>query len=125
MRSSSPASSMDRTDVLIVAASGRALAASARRGGFNPLVADFFADQDTVAVAHACRRLDSGWRNGMQAREVLDALTALAAGRHPVGIVCGTGFEDRTALLAQIAERWPLIGNAPAVVARVKDPLAL
>jgi len=116
---------MDRTDVLIVAASGRALAASARRGGFNPLVADFFADQDTVAVAHACRRLDSGWRNGMQAREVLDALTALAAGRHPVGIVCGTGFEDRTALLAQIAERWPLIGNAPAVVARVKDPLAL
>jgi len=116
---------MDRTAVLIAAASGRALAASARRGGFVPLVADFFIDQDTVAVAHACRRLESGLRTGMQAREVLDALNALADGRHPVGIVCGTGFEDRTGLLAQMAERWPLIGNAPEVVARVKDPVAL
>jgi predicted ATP-grasp superfamily ATP-dependent carboligase len=61
----------------------------------------------------------------MQSREVLDALAALADGRRPAGIVCGTGFEDRTGLLAQIAERWPLIGNAPEVVARVKDPLAL
>jgi predicted ATP-grasp superfamily ATP-dependent carboligase len=116
---------MDRTAVLIVAASGRALAASARRGGFDPLVADFFTDQDTVAVAHACRRLESGLRTGMQAREVLDALNALADGRHPAGIVCGTGFEDRTGLLARMAERWTLIGNAPGVVARVKDPLAL
>jgi uncharacterized protein len=116
---------MDRTDVLIVAASGRALAASARRGGFMPLVADFFADQDTVAVARACRRLDGGLHAGMQAREVLDALAALADGRSPLGIVCGTGFEDRTGLLTQMAERWPLIGNAPEVVAAVKDPLAL
>ncbi|MFL5000110.1 MAG: hypothetical protein ACJ8DY_06965, partial [Xanthobacteraceae bacterium] len=73
---------------MIAAASGRALAASARRGGFVPLVADFFVDQDTVAAAHACRRLESGLHTGMQAREVLDALNALADGRHPVGIVC-------------------------------------
>jgi uncharacterized protein len=39
--------------VLLAAVSGRALAQSARRGGYLPLVADFFGDQDTVAAAHA------------------------------------------------------------------------
>ncbi len=119
---------MDRIAVLIVAASGRALAASARRGGFTPLVADFFADQDTVALAQACRRLKTGLHAGMQAGEVLDALAALAAlagGNHPLGVVCGTGFEDRTGLVAQIATRWRLLGSAPEVVARVKDPFWL
>jgi predicted ATP-grasp superfamily ATP-dependent carboligase len=116
---------MDRIAVLIVAASGRALAASARRGGFSPLVADFFADQDTVALAQACRRLETGLHAGMQGGEVLDALAALADGCHPLGVVCGTGFEDRTGLLAQIATRWRLLGSAPEVVARVKNPLAL
>ena len=45
---------MHRT-VLIAAISGRALAASARRGGYVPLVADFFGDADTlVRVWKAC-----------------------------------------------------------------------
>jgi len=115
---------MDRT-VLIVAASGRALAASARRGGFTPLVADFFGDQDTLALARAHRRLTSGWMAGMQADEVLSALAALSDGSDPIGVVCGTGFEDRPILLAAIAKRWPLIGNSAETVARAKDPLAL
>src|SRR5438105_11965109 len=87
MPSGSPARSMDRT-VLIVAASGRALAASARRGGFTPLVADFFGDQDTLALAPAHRRLTSGLVAGMQAGEVLAALSALADGADPIGVVC-------------------------------------
>jgi len=41
---------MDNKAVLIVAASGRALAASARRGGYLPLVVDFFGDADTIAL---------------------------------------------------------------------------
>src|SRR5262245_36529165 len=124
MHSGSPARSMDRT-VLIVAASGRALAASARRGGFTPLVADFFADQDTLALASAHRRLSSGLMAGMQAGEVLSALAALADGVGPVGVVCGTGFEARPGRLAAIAERWPLLGNSAETVARIKDPLIL
>lgn len=115
---------MDRT-VLIVAASGRALAASARRGGFTPLVVDFFGDQDMVAIARAHRRLKSGCMAGMQPDEVLDALAALAQGARPAGVVCGTGFEDRPGLLAEIARRFRLIGNGPNIVARVKDPIAL
>ena len=115
---------MDRT-VLIVAASGRALAASARRGGLIPLVADFFGDQDTLALAPVHRRLTSGLMAGMQADEVFSALAALASGADPIGVVCGTGFEDRPGLLAAIAQRWPLIGNSADTVARIKDPMAL
>ena len=48
----------DGASLLIVAVSGRALAASARRAGFVPLVADFFADTDTRQIAHCYCKLD-------------------------------------------------------------------
>ena len=108
--------------VLIAAASGRALAQSARRGGFLPLVADFFADQDTAVLAHDVARLDGGLARGMETASLLGALAALSRSHQPVGVVCGTGFEDRPQLLARIAERWRLLGNDPQTVARVKDP---
>jgi uncharacterized protein len=110
--------------VLIAAASGRALAASARRGGYVPLVADFFGDQDTVATAHAHVRFPDGLAHGMPCDGVLNALERLATAREPAGIVCGTGFEDRPQLIAAIARRWRLFGNSADVVARAKDPLA-
>ena len=91
--------------VLIAAASGRALAASARRGGYAPLVADFFGDEDTAAVAEANIRLGHGLARGMSSGLVIAALERLASPRQPAGIVCGTGFEDRPELLADIAQR--------------------
>ena len=112
------------TAVLIAAASGRALAASARRGGYVPLVADFFGDQDTVATAHAHVRLPDGLAHGMRRDDVLAALERLAMAREPAGVVCGTGFEDRPELIGVIARRWRLFGNTPEIVARTKDPFA-
>ncbi len=109
-----------RPAVLIAAASGRALAASARRGGYAPLVADFFGDADTVALAPHVR-ID-GLARGMDEHQLVAAFEALAAGQQPIGVVWGTGFEDRPELLARIAERWRLLGNDPRIVARVKDP---
>jgi uncharacterized protein len=111
--------------VLIVAVSGRALAESARRGGYVPLVADFFGDQDTIAVAAAHVRLCDRLERGMRRDNILPALESLAARREPTGIVCGTGFEDRPELIGSIARRWKLLGNPPEVVARAKDPLGL
>jgi predicted ATP-grasp superfamily ATP-dependent carboligase len=110
--------------VLIAAASGRALAQSARRGGYLPLVADFFADQDTAALAHDCVRIEHGLARGMDERRLLAAFETLTRSRQPIGVVCGTGFEDRPQLLARIGERWRLLGNDPQTVARVKDPRA-
>jgi predicted ATP-grasp superfamily ATP-dependent carboligase len=109
--------------MLIAAASGRALAASARRAGYVPLVADFFGDQDTVAVADAHVRLPQA--NGMDCEALLAAFETLARSRNPGGAVCGTGFEDRPNLLGKIAARWNLLGNSPDIVRRIKDPLAV
>lgn len=108
--------------MLIAAASGRALAASARRGGYAPLVADAFGDQDTLAVASAHMQVDL-LNRPVDDEKLIGALEVLAGGQDPIGIVCGTGFEDRADLLAQLAARWRLLGNAPEIVARLKDPL--
>src|SRR5690349_23087433 len=112
----------ERPAVLIAAASGRALAQSARHGGYLPLVADFFADQDTAALAHDHVRIAHGLARGMDGKRLLPALEKLARSRHPIGVVCGTGFEDRPQLLARIGERWRLLGNDPRTVREIKNP---
>jgi len=110
--------------VLIAAASGRALAASAKRAGFRPLVADWFGDQDTRAAAARVAILPDGLREGMREHTLVPALEDLAAGADPVALVCGSGFEDRPGLVAMLARQWPLRGNGAAVLRRVKDPLS-
>jgi predicted ATP-grasp superfamily ATP-dependent carboligase len=108
--------------VLIAAVSGRALATSARRGGYVPLVADAFGDQDTLEAAAGHVRADM-LNRPIDADKLMAALEALAGGRQADGIVCGSGFEDRADLLARIGARWPLLGNDPNAIARIKDPL--
>lgn len=113
---------MDRgRTVLIAAASGRALAASARRGGFAPLVADRFGDLDTLAVADRHVRADMA--RPVDGDRLMAALETLADGRDCIGLVCGTGFEDRADLLARLDARWRLLGTPPAAVAALKDPI--
>lgn len=114
----------DGSSLLIVAVSGRALAASARRAGYVPLVADFFADDDTRQIAQACCKVEGDLGRGFRWSTLAPELEALAAKASSplLGVVCGAGFEDRTALLNNIANRWPLLGNDAEVVERVKDP---
>jgi uncharacterized protein len=113
---------MGNEAVLIAAVSGRALAQSAGRGGYLPLVADFFGDQDTVAAAEGHVALGGGFAQGFRDHELVAALERLAAQHVPIGIVCGTGFEDRPQLLASLEQRWRLFGNTADTVASVKDP---
>lgn len=117
-------SSPNRGALLIAAVSGRALARAAADAGYVPLVADFFADADTQEMAHACRKMPGAIRRGFQWRSLNAALTALAKeSPAPIrGLVYGSGFEDRTALLTRIAERWPLIGNDAETVEAIKAP---
>jgi uncharacterized protein len=63
--------------------------------------------------------------DGIVENALLTALESLARCYPPIGIVCGTGFEDRPQLLSGVAARWPSFGNSAAVVIRVKDPEAL
>lgn len=111
--------------ILIAAASGRALAGAARRAGYRPLVADFYGDMDTCEFAAAHRLIDDGFDLGFRRETLLPALEDLAAREAPCGLVYGMGFEDRTDILDELSEHFPLFGNRPEVVRRVKDPSAL
>lgn len=111
--------------ILIAAASGRALAAAARRAGYRPLVADFFDDMDTRLYCASNRFVADGLQFGFTLDNLIPALEALAEGKDLCGFVYGAGFEDRPELLEALAERWPLLGNTAEVVRRVKDPLGL
>lgn len=112
----------DAPAVLIAALSGRALAASARRAGYAPLVADLFDDLDTRELALASVRVRGSLRRGFDKTALLQSLDRLAAIRVPAGLVYGSGFEDRPSLLRAAATRHTLLGNPTEVVARVKDP---
>lgn len=113
---------MDSDTVIIVAASGRALAASARRGGFVPLVVDYFGDSDTLALAHAHARLERGLARGITPHALDRALAKVIGTARPRGVVCGTGFEDRPNLVDHLAQRLPVLGNSADTIARVKNP---
>src|SRR5437667_221854 len=101
---------MDSKAVVIVAASGRALAASARRGGYLPLVIDWFGDSDTLALCAAHAGLADGLARGMTAGGLDAAMAAVTTGYQPLGIVCGTGFEDRPELLERLARHGRIFG---------------
>lgn len=113
--------------VLIAAFSARALAASARRAGYRPLVVDCFGDLDTVALAHDSRCLPARVQVGFTTRPLLAALESLtaAAPTPPVGLVLGTGFECNPRLVARLGQHFRLIGNDAETIARAKDPREL
>jgi predicted ATP-grasp superfamily ATP-dependent carboligase len=107
--------------------SARALAEFARRAGYRPLVADLFGDTDTRRYAEAVRVVRGSLMEGPDADDLVVALGELAreADEPPIGIVCGAGFEQRPALLEELAQNWSLLGCPADVVRRVKDPSSL
>jgi uncharacterized protein len=124
MRSSSRASLSEPKSVLIAAASGRALAAAARRSGYKPLVVDFFADEDTRALAAKTRCVNDP-EHGFSADDLLPLLDDLASGEGPCGFVYGSGFEDRPEILDVVARQFLVFGNSAPKVTRTKNPRAL
>jgi len=107
------------TPFLVVAVTGRALAASAARGGHRVAVLDCFADRDTRALAALCRSVVSPRALRLDSRALLRAAGTLAPG---AGLVYGSGLEGRPGLLRRLAAGRPLYGNRPEVVAAVRDP---
>lgn len=116
---------MPRETVLIAAFSGRALAASARRAGYRPLVVDSFGDEDTRALAEGrVRVLEKAFKRGFRHDHLVEALDALSAGAEaaPVGLLLGAGFEDKPGVVARLAERYTLIGCPADSIRAAKDP---
>ena len=89
-----------RVPYLVAAVTGRALAASAVRGGHPVVVLDYFADRDTRALAGAWRSVVAARGMRFDQRALLTAAQELAP--VPAGLVYGSGFEGRTGLLANL-----------------------
>ncbi|RUT83122.1 MAG: ATP-grasp domain-containing protein [Mesorhizobium sp.] len=110
---------------MIAAISGRALAAAARRAGYRPLVADFFCDTDTVALAERATMLPGDLQRGIDGERIVDTLRRLAGDDQPVAIILGSGFERMPEAVDEIARHFPLAGNDGAAIRRIKDPQLL
>lgn len=107
------------TRYLIVAVTGRALAASAARGGHRTVVLDCFADRDTGALAAASRSVVSPRGLRLDPSALLEAAAELAPG---AALVYGSGLEGRPGLLRRLGAGRMVYGNRPDVVAAVRDP---
>ena len=108
--------------VLIAAFSGRALAQSARRAGYEPLVADAFGDLDTRDAAAAFASSTAPCRRAFTTKPLIRALDALAlrSASPPIGLVLGSGFEDKPRLVAALAKRFRLLGSDAATHHRLQ-----
>lgn len=105
---------------LIIAQSGRALAASAERANIKTHVIDRFADTDTRCIALSTRVI-TGNIMGLCVREILDGLNDYTD--IPLtGVVIGSGLESSPELLNVINARVPLLGNLTDCVNNCKDP---
>lgn len=118
---------MEPESILIAGFSGRALAQSARRAGFAPLVVDGFGDEDMRAASAASELLPDCVTHGFTARPLtaaLDRLTAAAASP-PVGLVLAAGFESVPGLVERLDDRYRILGCSADTIRRAKDPMAL
>ena len=111
--------------LIVIGLSARALAASAHRAGFTPLSIDGFGDDDTVALSAATTRVDDVLSSGLSHAKVVEAVASMVSRFHPIGLVYGSGFEDRAAILESIGELTPVLGNSANAVRRAKDPFDL
>nr|WP_210270009.1 ATP-grasp domain-containing protein [Hyphomicrobium methylovorum] len=109
---------------MIAAFSGRALAQSARRAGYAPLVCDAFGDLDTRDAALAVRVIDGAMATGFRTKPLISALEDLAkaAPAPPIGLVLGSGFEDKLRLIEALAKRFRLLGTSAATYKACKNP---
>ena len=111
--------------LLVAAISGRALAAAARRAGYRPLVADFFCDTDTVALAERTAKLPGDLQSGIDGARIAETLRRLAGIDRPVAVVLGSGFERQAEIVDEVARHFLLAGNCAAAIRWVKDPQIL
>lgn len=111
----------DKLPLLLVSASGRALAQSAARAGVPVVVLDLFNDLDARVLAVASRSVAG--RNGkFDAQQLLAAAQELCPPESCAGLVYGSGLEGRTKLLERLSNGRTLFGNPPETVAALKDP---
>jgi len=105
---------------LVIAQSGRALAASASIAGIETHVIDRFADADTKIYALSVQVV-----NESESGICTDHLRILLDKYNTVpleGVVVGSGLECQSDILDELDERFRLFGNTTECVKVCKDP---
>jgi predicted ATP-grasp superfamily ATP-dependent carboligase len=97
--------------LLILGATARAAAQSARRAGFQVHAADLFSDVDLCAVAPA-----------QSVRNYPNALESLAREKPPMDWIYTGALENHPALVERISHRHRLLGSDAATLVGVRDP---
>ena len=105
---------MNRADqLLIVGASTRAAAFSAVRAGLRPRCVDYFADRDLAALCPVDR---------VAIEQGAAGLERAALALEPQPLLYTGPIENHPDLVERLAQRHPLLGNAPATLRSVRDP---
>ena len=105
--------------LIIVGASARAAAQSARRAGYEPWCIDLFADRDLQQIATAIRCPPDAYPQGIV------SLVARATFPPEVPVLYTGALENHPEVLEAIALQQPLLGCSAEVVRKVRDPSAL
>lgn len=108
-------------DYLIIARSGRALAASAKRAGYKVCVADCFADADTKDVSESVHRLQFT-NNGFIEAELLTHVQKVISHHPNIKLITGSGFESSPGIIQSLNELAPVISNTKETIDAVKNP---
>lgn len=103
--------------LIILGASARAAAQSARRAGYEPWCADLFCDRDLARIATARRCPAKEYPAGL--------LRLLETAPAEAPVLLTGALENYPELLRAIAFERELLGSTPEAIERVRDPLAL
>lgn len=97
------------------------MAEAAAHDGYRVIALDAYGDTDTRRTADRWLPIGTAGRT-LDAKRTLAALESLKDEPDLVGWVAGSDFECEPDLLTRAAQCLPLIGTAPADVARLRDP---
>ena len=112
---------MNSNNIVVIAAiSSRLYVQAAVDAGFEVIAIDAFADVDTQKLAIKNIQIDivDGQFHHQQLLAVLNQIDVNSC----IGFCYGAGFEAQPALLAEIANLLPVIGNNAAAVNKCKQP---
>ena len=102
--------------LIVAGASVRAAAWSALRSGFVPWAVDLFADLDLCRVAEA---------RAVPAGDYPHGILRVLENAPPAPWLFTGALENRPALVERLARKFPLWGNPPEVLRRVRSPFLL
>ena len=106
--------SVEPRALLIVANSGRAMAESALRGGYQVAVLDSYCDRDTRALAPCAQLLDDV--GCIDPELMLARASRIAPKQGALGLVYGAGMENAPSALHRLGARHRLFGNRAEVI---------